>query len=51
VELWGSWSTPLVITAGVYALGGVLTMVANPRRRLAFRHSRPLAAAELGESL
>jgi MFS family permease len=47
VALWDSWTTPLVITAGVYALGGVLTMIANPRRRLAFRQTeitRPLRA-------
>jgi nitrate/nitrite transporter NarK len=37
VQLWGSWSTPLVITAAVYLLGGTLTVLANPRRKLAFR--------------
>jgi len=35
VQWWGSWSTPLVITAGVYVLGGVLTLLVNPHRRLA----------------
>ena len=37
VQLWGSWSTPLIITAGVYALGGVFTILADPHRRLTFR--------------
>ncbi len=50
VQWWGSWSTPLVITAGVYALGGVLTILSNPYRRLAFRRAHPLAPAELSES-
>jgi nitrate/nitrite transporter NarK len=49
VELWGSWSTPLVITAGVYVLGGVLTLLANPHKRLAFRQISP-SALELSES-
>ena len=31
---WGSWSTPLLVTAGVYALGGVLTLMIDPHRRL-----------------
>ena len=47
VQLWGSWSTPLVITACVYAVGGVLTLLSNPRRRLVFRRSTRFAAAEL----
>jgi len=50
VQLWGSWSTPLVITAGVYALGGVLTVLSNPHRRLAFRRSHSFAPADLSES-
>jgi MFS transporter, ACS family, glucarate transporter len=37
VQMWGSWSTPLMITACVYALGGVLTILCNPHRRLVFR--------------
>jgi ACS family glucarate transporter-like MFS transporter len=37
VQIWGSWSTPLVITAFVYAIGGVLTLMCNPHRRLVFR--------------
>jgi nitrate/nitrite transporter NarK len=37
VQIWGSWSTPLVITACVYAIGGALTLVCDPRRRLVFR--------------
>ncbi len=47
VQLWGSWSTPLVITACVYGVGGVLTLLSNPRRRLVFRRSTPVTAAEL----
>jgi len=31
---WGSWSTPLLITAGVYIAGGVLTLLVNPQRQL-----------------
>jgi MFS transporter, ACS family, glucarate transporter len=50
VQLWGSWSTPLVITAGVYAVGGVLTLLSNPHRRMAFRRSHRFAAPELSES-
>jgi ACS family glucarate transporter-like MFS transporter len=50
VQLWGSWSTPLVITAGVYALGGVLTVLSNPHRRLVFRRSHSFAPADLSES-
>ena len=40
VQLWGSWSMPLVITAGVYLFGGVLTVLSNPHRRMVFRESR-----------
>jgi nitrate/nitrite transporter NarK len=50
VQLLGSWTTPLVITAGVYTLGGVLTLIANPHRRLLFRRARNLPPAELSES-
>jgi MFS transporter, ACS family, glucarate transporter len=44
VQFWGSWSTPLVITAGIYLLGGVLTLLANPHRRLVFQRSPAFAA-------
>jgi MFS transporter, ACS family, glucarate transporter len=37
VQWWGSWSTPLVITAAVYAAGGVLTLLSDPRQPIAFR--------------
>jgi MFS transporter, ACS family, glucarate transporter len=40
VQIWGSWSTPLVITAGVYFIGGALTLVCNPHRRLIFREQK-----------
>lgn len=50
VQLWDSWLTPLVITAGVYACGGVLTLLSNPHRRMIFRRSERLAPPELSES-
>ena len=34
VEWWGSWSTPLVVTAGVCALCGLLTLTIDPTKRL-----------------
>jgi MFS transporter, ACS family, glucarate transporter len=40
VQLWGSWSTPLVIMAGIYLAGGMLTLLVDPRRRLVFRGQR-----------
>jgi len=43
VQLWGSWSTPLVITAAVYAIGGVLTLLVNPHRRLTFASAAPVS--------
>ena len=30
VQWWGSWSTPLLITAGVYMLGGLTALFINP---------------------
>jgi ACS family glucarate transporter-like MFS transporter len=30
VQWWGSWSIPLLITAGVYVLGGLLALFINP---------------------
>jgi ACS family glucarate transporter-like MFS transporter len=30
VQWWGSWSTPLLITAGVYVLGGLTALFINP---------------------
>jgi MFS family permease len=35
VQLWGSWSTPLVVSAGIYLAGGVLTLTVNPYKQLA----------------
>jgi hypothetical protein len=35
VQLWGSWTMPLVVTATVYVIGGVLTLLVNPHQRLA----------------
>jgi sugar phosphate permease len=34
VQWWGSWSTPLLIAAGVSVLGGLLTLPIDPRRTL-----------------
>src|SRR5438876_1382351 len=34
VQWWGSWSTPLVVTAGVCALCGLLTLTIDPAKRL-----------------
>jgi len=34
VQWWGSWSTPLVVTAGVCMLCGLLTLMIDPTRRL-----------------
>jgi MFS family permease len=50
VQLWDSWSTPLVITAGVYLLGGILTVLSNPHRRVVFRHSPLFSSADRGGS-
>jgi nitrate/nitrite transporter NarK len=47
LEWWGSWSTPLLITAGVYVAGGVLTLMIDPRRRLLSDSAAPAAAAML----
>jgi len=41
LQWWGSWSTPLLITAGVYAAGGALTLAIDPRRSLAPTESAP----------
>jgi ACS family glucarate transporter-like MFS transporter len=50
VQLWDSWSMPLVIMACIYLVGATLTLVANPHRRMVFRRSHQFASAELGES-
>jgi MFS family permease len=34
VEWWSSWTLPFFITAGVYMLGGVLTLLIDPHKRL-----------------
>jgi predicted MFS family arabinose efflux permease len=34
VKWWGSWSTPLLIAAGVSVLGGILTLPIDPRKTL-----------------
>ena len=45
VQLWGSWSTPLVIMACVYLAGAAMTLLVNPHRRIVFRRS-PLARTQ-----
>jgi len=39
VQLWGSWSTPMVIMAFIYLAGALLTLLVDPRRRMVFRAS------------
>jgi MFS family permease len=43
VQLWDSWSTPLVIMACVYLAGALLTLLVNPRRRIVFRQQDQFA--------
>jgi MFS transporter, ACS family, glucarate transporter len=42
VQLWGSWSTPLLIMACIYPVGGILTLLVDPRRRIVFRGDQEL---------
>ena len=35
LEWWHAWHTPLLIGGGVYVLGGLLTLLVNPGKRLA----------------
>ncbi len=34
VQWWGSWTVPFYVTAGVYVLGGALTFLIDPTKRL-----------------
>ena len=34
LDWWGSWQTPLLIGGGVYIVGGLLTLLVNPRKPL-----------------
>lgn len=34
LQWWGSWQTPLLVGGAVYIVGGVLTLLVNPRRTL-----------------
>ena len=34
VQWWNSWTLPFFITAGVYVLGGILTLLVDPRQPL-----------------
>jgi len=34
VQWWSSWTVPFVITAGVYVLGGILTLLIDPTKKL-----------------
>ena len=31
LEWWGSWQTPLLVGGAVYVVGGLLTILVNPR--------------------
>ena len=42
VQWWGSWSTPLLITAVIYVLGGLIALLIDP--------TVPLAAEPVHES-
>jgi ACS family glucarate transporter-like MFS transporter len=44
VQWWGSWSTPLVITACVCALCGLLTLAIDPAMKLRTSEEPPLIA-------
>src|SRR5438552_8885742 len=44
VQWWGSWSTPLIVTAGVCALCGLLTLAVDPTRKLRTSEDTPLIA-------
>jgi len=37
VQWWSSWTVPFFVTAGVYALGGVLTFFIDPTKKLTDR--------------
>jgi ACS family glucarate transporter-like MFS transporter len=34
VQWWNSWTLPFFITAGVYVLGGIFTLLVDPRKSL-----------------
>jgi MFS transporter, ACS family, glucarate transporter len=38
VQWWSSWTVPFFITAGVYVLGGALTLLIDPTKKLAPSH-------------
>jgi MFS family permease len=44
VDWWHSWTVPFLITAGVYVLGGVMTLLVNPNKRLMQVEHTPAAA-------
>jgi MFS family permease len=43
VQWWNSWTLPFFITAGVYVLGGVLTLLIDPRKKLDADRERAVA--------
>jgi MFS family permease len=45
VQWWGAWSTPLLVTAGVCILCGLLTLAIDPRKRLTGSDLRELATS------
>ncbi len=50
VEWWGSWSTPLVITAVVCGMCGLLTLVIDPTKRLRISEDAARRPATLVQS-
>jgi len=50
VQWWGSWSTPLIVTAGVCATCGLLTLSIDPTKRLTVSEDATIAPAALVQS-
>jgi MFS family permease len=44
VQWWDSWTLPFFITAGVYVMGGIFTLLVDPRKSLWPTHASVLAA-------
>lgn len=45
VQWWNSWTVPFFITAGVYVLGGLFTMLVDPRKTLSHAAAADRAGA------
>jgi ACS family glucarate transporter-like MFS transporter len=48
VQWWGSWSTPLFVTAGVCVLVGVLTLTIDPTKKLRYPEGKLHPATTAG---